>query len=308
MGKGDCILAIVEPEVHPHEVCERAAWLARITGCSLELLLCDPDIGSLQPGWLLSATAKEIAEKISTAQEEMISDLAENIRETEISVSTRVLSERPLAEGILARIDEINPRFVVKGAQHHTTAERSIFVHTDWQLIRSCPAPLYLAKPKPVEENPTIVAAVDPTHEHDKLAVLDDIIVSAAQELAKRTDGEVHLLHTYTRLSGIGAEATRTFKPIKLSVEKLDEKAKAEHRQKLDALADKHGVEPDYVHQLPGSTRDIVPMFCRTHGADIVVMGALARWGIKRAVLGSTAERLLDLLPCDVLVVRSDLE
>ena len=60
------------------------------------------------------------------------------------------------------------------------------------------------------------------------------------------------------------------------------------------------------MHQLPGRTREIVPMFCRTHGASIVVMGALARWGLKRAVLGSTAERLLDHLPCDVLVVRSD--
>jgi nucleotide-binding universal stress UspA family protein len=33
-------------------------------------------------------------------------------------------------------------------------------------------------------------------------------------------------------------------------------------------------------------------------------MGALARWGLKRAVIGSTAERVLDQLPCDILLVR----
>jgi len=33
------VLAIVEPEVNPDRVCERAAWLARVTDCSLKLLL-----------------------------------------------------------------------------------------------------------------------------------------------------------------------------------------------------------------------------------------------------------------------------
>ena len=306
METADCILAIVEPEVHPHEVCERAAWLARMSGCRLHLLLCDPDLGSMQPGWLLSATAKELAQKIAAAQQEMIGDLADNIRDTEVSVATEVLEDRPLADGILRKVEEIRPRYVVKGTQHHTTAERSIFVHTDWQLIRSCPSPLYLAKSKDIGEKPFIVAAVDPTHDHDKPAMLDGIIIDAAKDLADRAGGEVHLLHTYARLAGIGKEATRTFKPIKLPIDKLDEKTKEAHREKLDALADEHGIESEYVHQLPGSAREIVPMFCRTHGADIVVMGALARWGIKRAVIGSTTERLLDLLPCDVLVVRGD--
>lgn len=300
------IIAIIEPEVHPHEVCERAAWLARLTGSSLELLLCDPDVGSWHQGWLLSTSAQEITERISSAQDEMIHDFADNVRDTGLSVTTHVLGERPLADAILQRIDEQRPRFVVKGTQHHAAADRSIFVHTDWQLIRACAAPLYLAKARSVNDHPVIVAAVDPTHDHDKPAVLDGIIVKAAQELAESTGGDVHLLHTYSRLAGIGAEATRTFKPIKLSVEQLDEKTKVAHRRKLDALAEAHHVDKEFVHQLPGSTREIVPMFCRTHGVDLVVMGALARWGIKRAIIGSTTERLLDLLPCDVLVVRSD--
>jgi universal stress protein E len=33
-------------------------------------------------------------------------------------------------------------------------------------------------------------------------------------------------------------------------------------------------------------------------------MGAVSRSGVKRLVLGSTVERVLDELPCDVLVVK----
>ena len=306
MTDSDKILAIIEPDVHPHEVVERAAWLARINGCGVDLLLCDPDVGPLHAGWYLSNEAKEIGEQIATAQTEMIEDLADNIRATDVEVSTGVLEDRPIAEAIVNQVNERRPKFLVKGTQYHSAAERAIFVDTDWQLVRSCPCPLYLVKPSEVRDKPVIVAAVDPTHSHDKPAALDQAIVQYAQQVAAATDGEVHLLHTYQRLTGVGNAATRTFKPIKLPLDELDQRIKSEHREKLDALAESCGIEPDRVHQLPGRTRELLPMFARTNGADLVVMGALARWGLKRSILGSTAERVLDHLPCDVLVVRLD--
>lgn len=298
------VIAIIEPDTHPHEVVERATWLAGLEGCSLELLLADPEIGPLQDRWYISADAKEIGRRIREAQEEMISELADNARELGIEVRTGVLEERPLADALLDRIADAPPRYLVKGTQYHSAAERAIFVDTDWQLIRSAACPVYLVKPHDVRDHPVIVAAVDPTHSHDKPAALDRVIVEAAQAIAGRTGGDVHLLHTYQRLIGIGHEATRTFKPIELPIEKLEAKIREEHRARLDELAAATGIDADHVHQLPGRTRDLLPTFARSHNVDLVVMGALARWGLKRAVLGSTAERVLDHLPCDVLIVR----
>jgi universal stress protein E len=40
------------------------------------------------------------------------------------------------------------------------------------------------------------------------------------------------------------------------------------------------------------------------HGADFVVMGAIARRGLKRLFIGSTAERVLDRLPCDLVIIK----
>jgi universal stress protein E len=42
----------------------------------------------------------------------------------------------------------------------------------------------------------------------------------------------------------------------------------------------------------------------RRIGADLVVMGAVSRSGLKRVFIGNTAERVLNDLPCDVLVVK----
>jgi universal stress protein E len=44
--------------------------------------------------------------------------------------------------------------------------------------------------------------------------------------------------------------------------------------------------------------------FVLRHGIDLLVMGAYARGWVYNVMVGSTTERILDLLPCDVLVVK----
>ena len=304
MSASNKILVILEPDVHPTTVVDRAIWLATLQQCDLEFLLCDPDVGALREGFFVSNEARDIARRIRAAQEEIVADLANSAIVAGLRASTDVLEERPVGDAVLQRALDMNPRYVMKGTQYHSVAQRSMFVDTDWQLIRGCPYPLWLVKPQDFRHKPVVVAAVDPTHSHDKPAELDQIIIASARAIADGAGGEVHLLHTYHRLVGVGREATRTFKPIKLPVDELSKKIQAEHHAKLEALARANGIDAKHTHQLPGDTKELLPTFARTHGADLVVMGALARWGIKRAILGSTAERVLDHLPCDILIVR----
>jgi universal stress protein E len=304
MSEKNRILVVIEPENHPQDVAARASWLAQLTGSDLHLILCDPDAGSLTRGIFISNETRDLARQIRTAQKEMIDDIASVARERGVNVTTGILDERPAADAIVQLALEMEPRYVVKGTEYHSIAERAIFVDTDWQLIRTCPFPLWLVKPHELSEQPVVVAAVDPVHEHDKPAELDQLIVDSAKAITDATKGEVHMLHTYQDIVGIGKEATRTFKPIELPVDELSEKIRTEHREQLDALAAANGIDARHTHQLPGSTKDVLPTFARTENADVVVMGALARWGLRRMVIGSTAERVLDHLPCDILIVR----
>jgi universal stress protein E len=47
-----------------------------------------------------------------------------------------------------------------------------------------------------------------------------------------------------------------------------------------------------------------LPRLARKIGCDVLVMGAVSRSGLKRIFIGNTAERILDELDCDVLVVK----
>ncbi|MEX2495445.1 MAG: universal stress protein [Woeseia sp.] len=299
------ILTIVEPQIHPQRVVERATWLAERTGKNLTLLLCDADVTALASGFFVSAETKSIADEMRLAQREILEDLAEPVRERGIKPRLEVLDERPVAEGIIARALDMEPDYVLKGTRYHSEAQRSIFVDTDWHLVRVCPYPLWLVKPQDISEEPCIIAAVDPTHGDDEPAHVDRLIVKEALAVARKTHGEVHLLHTYQPLRGIGAEATRTFKPIRIPIEDLSKKMEQDHRQKLELLAETMGIAGERVHQLAGSPGEVLPWFTRDRNADLIVMGSIARWSLQRAVVGSTAENVMDHLPCDILVVRA---
>jgi len=304
MSEGGKILALVEPDIHPQDVVSRAAWLAGLTDSELHLWLCDLDIGALSRGIFLSNETRELAHQIRSAQEEIVEELAAVVRDRGVQVVTNILEERPVADGLMRQARELQPLFVLKGTEYHSGAERGVFLDTDWQLIRTCPFPLWLVKPNEFDETPVVVAAVDPVHSHDKPAELDQLIVDTAKEITGPTNGELHLFHTYHRIAGIGREATKTFKPIELPVDELSRAIQAEHRALLDSLAVANDIDAEHTHQLPGSTKDLLPTFSRTHKTDLVVMGALARWGLRRMIVGSTAEKVLDHLHCDILIVR----
>lgn len=300
----DTVLAILELDRFPNDVASRAGWIARRFDCDLELVLSDPTATVLHDSFIVSNEAQSIADNIKAAQEAILEELAQSVSGQNLKITHAVLDDRPAADAIIARALEVEPRFVVKGTEHHSPAERARFTYTDWRLIRKLDYPIWLVKPKEWQQKPVVVAAVDPTHQDDRDATLDDIIVESGKLLAARCGAELLLLHTYERLVEIGRTAMFSFRPVKLPIDELDKNISQMHREKLDALAQAHAVPSRKVHQLPGRTHEILPMFARAHGADLVIMGAVSRKRLMGRVLGSTAERVLDHLPCDVLIVH----
>jgi universal stress protein E len=302
----EIVLAVIETDRHPERVAARAAWIAAAFGCDLELMLSDPTIGVLRDSFIVSNEAQQIADNIREAQQKIVDGMAESVAGAGITVSTTVVDERPASDAIIARALEINPAFVVKGTAYHSPAERATFTYTDWRLIRKLDFPLWLVKATDWPQQPVIIAAVDPANPDKQTAQLCQAIMTAAKAVAAVGNGDLKLLHSYERLVEIGRHAMFAFKPVKLPIEELEENLRLLHREKLDELAHEYDMPDDAVHQLPGKTQEILPMFARAQGADLVVMGALARSALKRRVVGSTAEKVLDHLPCDILLVRTE--
>ena len=299
------ILCIVELENNPDVVVERAAWLAGRFECDLELVLSEPVSNYLGDSFVYILEMQMLADEVRSEQEALLQRLAASAKEQGVAVSTSVSTERPEADMIVSRADSCDAYIVVKGTHRHSLVERASLAHTDWQLIRELKRPLWFVKGAEWQDSPVVITAVDPVHSHDKDASLDHEIIKSAQKVADKSGGKLLLFHSYQRLEEIGSRVTWRIKPEKLAVDKLDEKIRAEHRDALDALAKEYGIAAAAVHQLPGRTHELLPTFARANGAELVVMGALARSGLQQRIVGSTAAKTLDHLPCDVLIVHS---
>lgn len=297
------ILVIVDPTAVEHPAIEKAEVLARHFDSRVELYICDTK--AAREMRLLAQRAVDPSRLLDVNLKPMLEGLAEPLRERGIDVSTDCEFADSLAEGLVDRTMRTNADLVIKDTHHHSLLQRTLISNTDWQLIRGCPVPLLLVKPREWSRPPVIVGAVDPGHLNDKPAALDHEILQWGKALAQRLGGSLHAVHVYVPLT-IAATAANVVAPLAntLTPEALEYEDK-QKRKELYALTDRYGIPQTNVHLDLGVATDLLPRKTEELGADIVVMGAVARTGMQRLFIGSTAERVLEKLPCDVLVAKA---
>jgi universal stress protein E len=299
------ILIVVDPTTAEQPAVERGFALARQLRCGVELFICHYD-SRLTGNRLFAGTDRaQLRRNDLEHQLGYLRNLAaEHATEADV-VALRVVWDTPLAEGIIRECLRSEPRMVIKDTHHHSAVERTLFTNTDWHLVRDCPVPLLLVKPGG-NPQPRIIAAVDPMHEHEKPASLDDRILDQAAALTTALNGELHVYHGYDATPAIARAGALAMTPVPLPVQELTHKVEAEHAQAFDELLADRGVVQSQRHMLSGAVFELLPSLARRLGADMVVMGAISRSRLQQAVVGSTAERVLEHLPCDLMIIKPD--
>jgi len=306
MKRLDRILAVVDPTSDVQPAVEKAAHLARLFDAALELLICDFD-PSLQ-GTLFGEgeATRRLREDFLDERVELLEDLAEELRAGGVNVETRVHWDNPLHRGILKRVEETAPDLLVKDTHYHSVLRRTVLTNTDWNLIRLCGVPLLLAKPTEWKAHPCILAALDPGHAGDKPAALDHDILEAATLLATRLQGEVHAVHAFFPAALLAVTTGMAGLPIMgdVTAAEIVETERRRIESVLAGIVGQHRLPAGQVHLLQGSAASVLPSFAESQQADLLVMGAVSRSRLENAFIGSTAERVLDRIPCDVMVVK----
>ncbi|MDJ0926130.1 MAG: universal stress protein [Gammaproteobacteria bacterium] len=303
MSGRDKILVVVDPTAAEQPAVARGASLADAFGCDLELLICqhDPRFAGSR---LFGGEEREAVRRAQlNHQLGYLKSLARDLDSEQITVSIKVVWDAPLQEAIVREVLRSEPRFLLKDTHHHSALSRSLFTNTDWHLIRDCPVPLWLVKPEEISF-PTILAAVDPMHEFEKPASLDDAILDLAGQLKESLHGRLHVYHGYDTTPDIARAGAFAMAPSPLPVEDIDNRVRRAHEEAFANLVKDRGYEQAQIHVLSGSPAELLPALARKLGAGLVVMGSVARSRLKHAAVGSTAERVLDHLPCDVLIIK----
>lgn len=306
MKRLDRILAVLDPTAEVQPALAKAATLARRSGATLELFICDFDPSLSGQPFFDTDRLRGLREEFVAERLEYLEEIAEDLRAEGLAVETHVHWDNPTYRGIVRRVEESSPDLVVKDTHYHTTLRRTLFTNTDWNLIRTCPAPLLLAKPADWPDAPRIVAALDPGHLGDKPAALDYDILDWAALVAAQMGGEVHAVHAFFPAGLIAATTTLGGMPLVAGGVATD-LVETERRRiagALDAIVGEQGLPADRVHLEQGAANEVLPRVAERLQAALMVMGAVSRSRLQEVFLGSTAERVLDRIGCDVLVVK----
>jgi universal stress protein E len=297
------ILVIVDPTASEHPAVEKAALIAEKFGARLELFACETkdSRAARYAAHLEQGGHADFLRHIRAVLE----GIAKPLKVRNIDVCVEAATGDPLYAHLLDRTQRTSADIVVKDTHHHSLAKRTFITNTDWHLIRSCPVPLLLTKPKPWARSPVIVAAVDPGHMNDKPAVLDNRILDWAQAIRGKLAGSLEALHAYVPLLLMAEAASGVPAMVTPLTPQLIEEERAQELERMRSLAASYEIDPKCLHVQMGVASEVIPSFAREINADIVAIGAISRSGLKRIFIGSTAERVLENLPCDVLVIKS---
>ncbi len=239
----------------------------------------------------------------------IVADLPETIR-----VSTRVL-EGSVFPDVVREVLRQGHDLVIKCAETTKGFRERIFGSTDMHLLRKCPCPVWIMKDREKRAYQCIVAAVDTEHggQDGQTTGLNRQILEIASSLALSEFAELHIVHAW-QVWGEGLLNTPRFNFSKngeveqwvQNQKKAEEDKVASLGRELEAILGAETMEylQPAMHNIKGEPQEVIPDYVRESGADLVVMGTVARTGIPGFIMGNTAESILSSIECSVLAVK----
>jgi universal stress protein E len=297
------ILAAVKLDGKPMPAVLKAAQLARAFGAQLELfhglttpVYTDADqtrergLGSLEEDLRRNALCR-------------LEAIADRLRVHSIKVTVSAEWDYPAHEAIVRRAQAIKADLIV--ASIHPGRHRMPWLLrlTDWELVRGSPVPLLLVKNPHPYRRAAVLAAIDPSHAHEKPLQLDKDILDTGKKLSVALKGRLHAMHAYSVIP-MGA-LPEGITPGTLEAIQDDEERRAKLRFSRALRMARIARARQYL--IAGQPVDAIAEASRRSHCAIVVMGAISRSGYKRLLIGNTAERILDELTCDIMVIKPEI-
>ncbi|MFY0478706.1 universal stress protein [Achromobacter marplatensis] len=230
------------------------------------------------PVWRrLSTDHKALAER----------ELAEDLAAADVPSEVVVVSGDPLTR-IMETADSFGCSLIVTGIARDETLGRLLLGTTVEKLARQARQPVLVVKTRPRKPYRDVLVATD-------FSPGSRQALRAALQLVPNAN--LTLFHAYdVPFQG----KTVPDDAITRSFYKGAEQSAREFTAETPELA---GKTPQIVLEA-GQPETVLSEYSFNHRSDLVVTGTHGRTGILRTAIGSVAERLLESLPSDVLIVR----
>jgi len=313
------ILCVVERSDSKQNALQRSVDLAASNQAMLTVIEVIPPakvgVGMLESGLV----SDDLQAAIMSEHKAWLASLVEPYRER-INIQHKILLGIAFIE-VIREVLRYRHDLVIKCPESPDWLDRFL-TGDDMHLLRKCPCPVWLIKSQTPKACEIVLAAVDvddfyTMQEQATRQGLNIQILNMAASLALAEFAELHIVHAWEpvseAVSGFGFSADVTGQNISAAVEK----ERRQQQQLVNELIRKTGADSagtrdalDYLkprtHLVKGPARKEVPALAKRLQVDCIVMGTVARTGIRGFIMGNTAETILAQIDCSVLAIKPD--
>lgn len=266
------ILVVITPRQPEQLALKRAKLIASVTKSDLHLLVCDRN----------------------SKYGDLLADIARELTDSGYSVSTQQAWHNSYHETIIKAQQDHNCGLVIKQHFPENPLKRALLTPDDWKLLRLCPCPVLIAKSNRPWSDGKILAAVDVGNSSAEHRTLHASLVENAFSVASIAKAQLNVFCAYP--APMLSAADPTFQ--------LRETIEARYREQAEQFAREHELQPEQMHLREGDADSLIPQVANELDAVVTIIGTVARTGLSGALIGNTAEAVLDAVGSDVVVIK----
>ncbi len=196
---------------------------------------------------------------------------------------------------IVSEAERTSAGLVIMMASHHSLLATLAHTPDDWHLLRDAPCPVWMMT-REARHLDSVVAAVDCLDESAQQQKLSARVIDQARAMATAHQLPLTVVVVVPDPALIYASMVN----VPVTVDYLTE-LEQQADGKLRALLAHLGVAADRVLVKSGRVEDVLVNLA---GQGLLVIGSRANKGVKGLLLGNSAERILNHMQSDMLVVN----
>ncbi|KXJ59229.1 universal stress protein UspE [Cognaticolwellia aestuarii] len=301
MEKYQKILAVVDPTTEDQKALKRAIELARKTGASITAFLTIYDFSYEMTTMLSSDEREAMRQSVINDRTQWLQSLLSELDTGEIRIDCQVIWHNRPFEQIIEQVLKNGYDIVIKGTHQHDKLKSVIFTPTDWHILRKCPCPVLLVKEHLWPDNGNIVAALNIGSDEEEHNSLNEKITAEAKQLTKVMNANLHLVNSYP-----GTPVNIAIEIPEFNASDYNRSMFKHHENAMQEHAQAFNIAKENTHIKEGLPEDVIQSIANELDAELVILGTVGRTGLSAALIGNTAEHVIDRLNCDVLALKPD--
>ncbi|MFQ3195732.1 MAG: universal stress protein E [Colwellia sp.] len=301
MEKYKKILAVIDPTTENQKALKRAIELARCSGGEITAFLTIYDL-SYEMTTMLSGEEREaMRQSVINDSQQWLAEKISEINHDNINIDICIIWHNRPFEKIIKKVLAENFNIVIKGTHQHDKLKSVIFTPTDWHILRKCPCPVLLVKDHSWPSNGNLLTALNMGSDDEEHKALNKKLTQESIALSSLIKANIHLVNSYP-----GTPVNIAIEIPEFNACEYNETMFNHHKSAMEIHANSYNIPIENTHVKEGLPEDVIQSISNEIDAELVVLGTIGRTGISAALIGNTAEHVIDRLNCDVLAIKPD--